>query len=239
MKSLLLNSLLAVLLLGLTSCLSNGQFGIKGEGPVVDRKISLDRMSGVSLESSAKVYLTQGSPQEVRITGQENIIENLNQNVSGEVWHIGNKRSVWQSEPIRIYITLEDLRMARITGSGTINCENHFSDQKDLDIRISGSGKISLDIKARDINANISGSGDLSLKGIGRDLDLTISGAGNIYAYDLDAQRADARISGSGGMQLSVGDRISAHISGSGSIRYQGNPKVDSSVSGSGNVRSR
>ena len=53
------------------------------------------------------------------------------------------------------------------------------------------------------------------------------------------ARKADARISGSGGMELSVEDRLDARVSGSGSVIYKGNPRINTSVSGSGSVRSR
>lgn len=239
MKPLLYSVAFWISLLVSSSCMQNGQFGLRGEGPIVERKVNLDPIKGVSLPGSAKVYLTQGSGQEVRITGQENIIDNLNLKVRGEIWQIDNKRPVWHSEPVKIHITLEDLRLLKISGSGVIEFVNHFSNQKDLEIRISGSGKMDLDLDARDINANISGSGDLFMQGTADHLDFSISGSGSVKAYDLTAQKANVRISGSGGMEITVDDRLDAHVSGSGNVFYKGNPRVDSSISGSGSVRSR
>lgn len=239
MKHLFISVTILVLIATAYGCFDNGQFGIRGEGPVVERKIDLNNIKGISLPGSAKVFLKQGSPQEVRIEGQENIIDNLKLDVQGEVWLIGNKRPVWQSEPVKIFITLETLRLIKISGAGDVEFVNHFRDQKDLEIRISGSGKINLDMEGRDINASISGSGDLNMKGSADNLDLVISGSGNIRAFDLTTEKAEIRISGSGGMELSVENRLDARISGSGSVLYKGDPRVNSSVSGSGSVRSR
>lgn len=230
---------IAFILLLTAGCMENGQFGIRGEGPVVERKVDIGTIRGISLPGSAKLYLTQGSVQEVRIEGQENIINNLNLKVSGEIWHIDNKKSVWQSEPLKIYITLETLKLIDISGSGEVEYVNHFSDQNDLEVRISGSGEIKLDLDSKDISANITGSGDLFLKGSARDLDFRISGSGGISGFELKAQNADVRITGSGGMELNLQERLNAHISGSGSVRYEGSPKVDTSITGSGSVRSR
>ncbi len=239
MKTLLYSTAFVILLMFASGCIQNGQFGIRGEGPVVERKVNLDNIKGISLPGSAKVFLTQGSGQEVKIVGQENIIDNLNLEVRGEVWQINNKRSVWQSEPVKIYITLETLRLLKISGSSDVEFVNHFSNQKDIEIRISGSGKMDLDLDAGDINASISGSGDLYMKGSANYLDFSITGSGSVNAYDLTARKADVRISGSGGMELSVEDRLDAHVSGSGNVFYKGNPRVDSSISGSGSVRAR
>jgi hypothetical protein len=236
----LVNSVIISFLVMLSSCVwDGGRIGLRGEGPVVERKLSLEKIKGISLPGSAKVYLTQGSNQEVRITGQENIIDNLNLDVTGEVWQIANKRPVWQSETLKIYLKVETIRLIKIAGSGEIEFLNHFSEMEDLEIRISGSGKVKLDMDAGDIDARISGSGDLIMKGSARFIDIDITGSGSVRAYDMNTRKADVRISGSGGMQLSVEDRLDARITGSGSISYQGDPRVHSSITGSGSVRER
>jgi hypothetical protein len=83
MKTLVFSATFATMILAASGCIQNGQFGIRGEGPIVERKVNLDRIKGISLAGSARVYLTQGSDQEVRITGQENIIENMNLDFQG------------------------------------------------------------------------------------------------------------------------------------------------------------
>jgi hypothetical protein len=231
---------LFVFLSAIPSCYDGSPWqGIEGTGPVVERKISLDNIKGISLPGSAKIYLTQGNKQDVRIEGQENIIDNLNTIVTGEIWRIDNKKPVWRCETLKIYITLEKLRLIKISGSGDVFTTNHFTGLNDLEIRISGSGNLDLDIEADDITTHVSGSGDITLRGIADNLDSGISGSGSIRASELKVGTADVRVSGSGGMDLWVTDRLNAHISGSGNIYYTGNPKIDTSISGSGHVRSR
>jgi len=239
MKTLLVGAVLACLLISGSGCISSGPFGIRGEGPIVERKVDLDIIEGISLPGSAKIVLSQGEDQEVRIEGQENIIDNLDLDVRSNIWHIGNKKPVWHSEPLKIYITIATIRSIRISGSGSVKSENHFTKLKDVDIRISGSGKLDLDFDAREVTANISGSGDIIMKGTAQELSLGISGSGEIHAYDLQSEKADVRISGSGSMFLSVEDHLDANVSGSGNITYKGHPKTNTSVSGSGNICSR
>ncbi len=164
MKSLTIPML--ALLLGTASCYDGTPWrGIEGQGPVVERKINLDQIKGIIVPGSAKILLTQGDHQEVRIEGQENIIDNINTTVTGEVWRIDNKRPVWRCETIKIYITMEQLRMIRISGSGDVITTNHFNDLKDLEIKVSGSGDLDLDMEADDIFTRVSGSGDITLRG--------------------------------------------------------------------------
>jgi hypothetical protein len=239
MKTLLFRTVFASLLITGSGCISSGPFGIRGEGPIVERKVDLDNLEGISLPGSAKIFLSQGEDQEVRIEGQENIIDNLNLDVRSNIWHIGNKKPVWQSETLKIFITIATIKSIKISGSGSVKSESHFTNLKDLDIRISGSGKLDMDFDVREVTANISGSGDMIMKGLAKEMNLTISGSGEIHAYELQSERADVRISGSGSMFLSVKDQLDANVSGSGNITYKGNPKTNTSVSGSGNIRSR
>ena len=236
-------STLSVLLLlsGISSCNYKGApwSGIEGQGPVVERKLALDSMKGISIPGSAKVFLTQGAQQEVRIEGQENIIDNLNLAVNGEIWRIEGKRPVRRGERLIIHITMENLRMVRISGSGDVYTENPFKNSKDIELRILGSGTINLDLDADDITGQISGSGNIILKGSADKLNVGISGSGNFKGQELKAHSADVRVSGSGDMDLWIDERLDARISGSGNVWYQGEPEVNSHVSGSGHVRSR
>jgi len=240
MKTLALSIPLLLMLAAVPGCYEGAPWhGIEGQGPVVERRLDLDRFEGLTLPGSAKIFLTQDNHQEVRIEGQENIIDNLNTTISGGIWRIENKKPVWRSEPLLVYISMEQLRLVRISGSGNIRTTNRFSDLRNLEIKISGSGDMDLEIEANDILAQVSGSGNVNLKGSAKDLDFGISGSGSIRAGDLKARKAIARISGSGGMELFVTDELDAHISGSGNIYYSGNPDTHKSVSGSGHVRSR
>jgi hypothetical protein len=239
MKTILFKAGLAFLLITGYGCISSGPFGIRGEGPIVERKVNLEKIEGISLPGSAKIFISQGRDQEVRIEGQENIIDNLSLDVQRNIWHIGNKKPVWHTEPLNVCITISTIRSINISGSGSVKSENHFSKLNDLDIRISGSGKLDLDFDAMDVTSNISGSGNIILKGTADELRLGISGSGEIHAFDLKAEKADVRISGSGSMFLSVEDHLDANVSGSGNIVYKGSPKTNTSITGSGSIHAR
>jgi hypothetical protein len=240
MKTNIVNFLILIFIVLTPSCYVGMPWnGLEGEGPVIERKVEIKKFSGITVPGNAKIYLTQGSEQTVRIEGQENIIDNLILDVSDEVWRIEGKKPVWKAETLKIYITLENLKLIKISGSGDVYTQNHFTGKKDLELRISGSGTLNLDIEADDIDGSVSGSGDIFLTGSADKLNLGISGSGKIKAEKLEAQSADVRITGSGNMDVWVVEKLEASVSGSGNVYYAGNPRVNTRVSGSGNVRAR
>ena len=240
-KTLLYPLTVALALLLLSSCYFDASPGkrIQGEGPYLTRDIELPPIKGIVIRNSADVVLSQGNRQRMTVEAQENIIDNLRTEVSSGILYISNRKPVWRTRPVRIKLRIEDLTDVRVSGSGDIVSDGRFDDLDDLEVIISGSGDIKLDVEADNIYARIGGSGSITLKGDARSGDFRINGSGSIYANELETKRGSARISGSGGIHLFATSHLNARISGSGDIIYRGDPEVDSSISGSGNIRSR
>ncbi len=244
LKNQIVLALLISLSAGLSSCYYDYQDGnhknrIEGHGPVVTRVVDLDNFRGIVIQNAADVILTQGKTQKVEIEGQENILDNLNLDVSGDVWKISNIRPVWRHHELIIRITLPGFYMIRISGSGSIDSDGAFENLNDLELRIGGSGDMDLEVEADDIDATISGSGSINLEGEANRLDFQIGGSGGIHAFNLKADEARARITGSGGIKINVSNNLEASIAGSGSIYYKGQPRVNKRISGSGSIQSR
>jgi len=241
MKTNVRNYLLAVVAVIpflLVSC-EDGFFGsISGEGEIVQETLYVDDFDGFVSTISADVYISQGDELEVVVEAQQNIIDNINTDwVRNGIWTIKYYHWVKRAKPVKIYITLPDLTKIGLSGSGEIFGETTFTDVGQLDLNISGSGKIDLDTEAEETYIRISGSGDVYLTGYTNLLDCAISGSGGIHAYGFIVQRADIGISGSGDARVNVEESLDVRISGSGSVFYRGNPVVDSHISGSGTVR--
>ena len=212
---------------------------IKGEGPIVEKQVSLSTFEGIRSGFSCDIFITQGDRQEVRLEGQQNILENLTLDVDGGILKIKYDRMVRMAKPVKIYITMKNLVQASLSGSGSLVTTNHFRNLENLDVSVSGSGDVRLEVDARDVGMSVSGSGDISLSGTARDLDMSISGSGGIDSRDLMAESCEISISGSGDATVYVKEVLDARVSGSGNIRYRGDvAKVHSRVSGSGSVKS-
>ncbi|MCK5821107.1 MAG: DUF2807 domain-containing protein [Bacteroidales bacterium] len=219
---LLFSMILIIMVATLTSCFyENGnQKRIEGEGPIVKRVLELEHFDGIIIQNSADVYITRGNTQRIEVEAAENIISNLETEVSGRVWRIRNKRPVWRTKHLQIKITIPEFRLIKVSGSGRVETETPFNNLDDVEIRISGSGNIHLSGEAQRVDFSIAGSGD-------------------IFAFDLKANNGTAKISGSGSIRTYITDDLEARITGSGDIIYRGKPRINTRISGSGNIQSR
>ena len=213
--------------------------GMKGEGPIVERELDIDAFTGVRLSISGDVILTQGDRQSVVVKGQQNIIDNIKTGVWNDVWKIHYDKNVSNHKKVVIYITIPTLTEASVSGSGSMESKGNFTNLGNLELAVSGSGDLSLDVQAADIESTVSGSGGIRLAGNSRSLDIQISGSGEVQGFRMNTKDCDVAISGSGECEISVEDNLKVRVSGSGDVYYKGNPKVRSKISGSGDVVSR
>lgn len=228
--------IIAVMALNFQACVLDDVFDCEhGRGQIIDETFDIDEVHSISLRMDATIFLTQGDERRVTISAQPNIIDEIDFRVRNRELVIDNDRCLRNYEPVEIYITIPEIRELNISGSGSIISQNTWL-INDLQLNISGSGDMDLDINGDDLFARISGSGDMKLQGTLDDLNYTVSGSGNLHAFDLESQTADITISGSGSAEVTVLDRMDVRISGSGDVYYRGNPTIDSRISGSGKV---
>lgn len=212
-----------------------------GSGDVKSEVRDLAEFSRVSVAGSMDVFLTPGSHQSVKVEADDNLLPYIRTEVDDETLHIGTRPSfnIRPRSPIKIYITLPHLTGIAVSGSGDVASKGEFETDK-MDLRVSGSGQITLPVEAKTIDTHLSGSGKIILSGNATDLACNISGSGSLDARQLNARNVRSNISGSGTSLVNADRFLHASVSGSGHVWYYGDPAdLETSVSGSGSVKKK
>lgn len=138
-------------------------------------------------------------------------------------------------KPVVLRLTVTDLSQITTARTTHITCKSLQT--RSLDLRASGSGRMSFDqLQANDIAVRVSGSGKVSLAGkVGRQT-IRISGSGQVDATRLAGQSARVTVGGSGKVSTAVTGSLDVKISGSGKVSYSGSPEISKSISGSGKL---
>lgn len=105
-------------------------------------------------------------------------------------------------------------------------------------VRISGAGTVALEkLGQRELELKISGSGDIEAKGTVERVSAEISGSGNVRLADLAIKRLKTKISGSGRVEAGPTDEADIHLSGAGTVKLLTRPAtLHTKVSGSGRI---
>ena len=240
----------------MSSCENDGIIGIRGQGEMVNQTILVNDFTQVSSEISGNLHITYGTEKLITVSGQQNILDNLDFDVENGKLEIEFDKNVRNHDGLNIFITTDDLDYIALNGSGNIVSTNKFVSPYDVEYVISGSGDIDFEVEAPNVKTTITGSGNINLEtktskvttvisgsgnanlnGIAEALDIIISGSGDISAYNLPVSNADVNISGSGNCNLFVESNLNITISGSGDISYKGSPQISTKITGSGNIR--
>ncbi|APG59392.1 head GIN domain-containing protein [Christiangramia salexigens] len=222
------------------SCI-NAQWGgqkIKGNGEMISETRTTDSYDHVKLVGSMNVQLVKGREGKILVEAEKNLQQYIITEVNDGALRISSKEgyNLSPTEKILITVPFENLNEISLTGSGNLWTKDEIISSK-LQIHVTGSGNMKLELKVDDLDGKITGSGDIKLKGYSNYLDCTVTGSGDFEAYDLQAENVEAKISGSGDILVFVKKSLKASVYGSGDIIYKGNPeKQDFKSSGSGKV---
>ena len=218
---------------------------IQGSGMTASKTFDVQKFNGVQLKMPAQVHLSQGVAADapnVTVVADDNILDVIDAHVVNGVLVLEYKDnykfwSVWPDSGIEIYVTTPDISSVRIDGAGSITQSGNNPIVSDnMEILVNGAGDIDMNVIANNLDSRISGFGDIHLTGLAKNYSATISGAGDINAYDLAADSAKIKISGSGSVDTQVINTLNVDISGAGDVHYKGSPVLTEHISGAGNV---
>lgn len=212
---------------------------VQGNGNITTESRTTGNFKGVELRGPMNVQLIKGTDHAVKIEAEENIIPHIETYVNDEkliIKYTDNININTRKKAI-VTVTLPNLQEAEITGSGNITGETKFTGNDEIELKITGSGNMKLELDAPAVEAKITGSGDIYLSGNTRDIECSTTGSGKIDATGLKAENAVVKTLGSGNIHVFASVKLDATVNGSGNITYKGGGTVSSTVHGSGKVR--
>ncbi|CAL2108801.1 DUF2807 domain-containing protein [Tenacibaculum sp. 190524A02b] len=204
---------------------------IKGEGTPVTKTLDIANFTGVNLVSvTDKLTIKQGATQKVVVTGHANVIEEINTEVTDNVWKIAFKDGCYENYELAIEVTVPTINTIATTGFGATVVED-FTNQENLSISLSGSGKLILNkfdgIKT--LNVTFKGSGNLEAKqaisGV-NEININVAGAGTYKGFNIEAKNVTVNSKGFSNIETTATENLNVTVSGSGVIRYKGTPKI-------------
>ncbi len=221
-----------------------------GFAQITKKTLDLPEFKSISVNSNYTVYLKQTNKQEVTVEALTEIYDLTDIKVENGVLLINVERkpentskSIWSkiddikvNPTMKLYVSVKNINDLQVNGGGRIISENSIA-ATSINVAVSGSGSMDVDIKGDQIKAEVSGSGRMTLRGYATNLEALVSGSGSINAYECALESAKAKLSGSGNCELNVSNNLDALVVGSGNLKHKGNTKnTVKKVYGSGTV---
>lgn len=197
---------------------------------------------GVECNGPFNVEVKVDGTETLRLDVDADILNDIEVKVDNSILKVQMKNG-WRNhrnvKRANIYITTKELHYLGNGGSGNMVLEGTVTGTY-AKLALSGSGNLKAAAKGSTVQLALSGSGGLTVNGNADRAIVQISGSGSINAREFTAQRVDARISGSGGVEIVANQTVNAGISGSGGVEFSGTATIgETHYSGSGRVNKR
>ena len=213
---------------------------IDGNSDITASERSMASFNKVSAAGPTEVNLHHSDEYRVIINVDSNLLNIVDIKVRDKTLTIGTKSSKnnrsYSFTKFIVDVYSPEIIEVSFAGSGNVNAADTIT-ASNFKAIIAGSGTFTAEIENETFTLETAGSGNTDVSGSTGTLKLKIAGSGRINAFDLEAVKAEADISGSGLAKITVSEHIKARITGSGEIIYRGSPEVDSTIIGSGKIR--
>lgn len=231
--------LISFVLSGIAFYSCDSIIGVNGSGNVVSESRQISSFEELKVSGAFNVLLKQGSKESLEIETDDNLLELIETEVSGNQLRIGAKQNIGKSTKLNIYLTFVTLKSMNISGAVDISGEDQLRFDE-LTCKGSGASGLDLQITAKELLLDFSGASGISLSGKASRVVMEVSSASEIHATDLEIEHLTADLSGASDADVYVTKELSVDASGASNFSYEGNPKIISeSVSGAGDVRKR
>lgn len=212
---------------------------VRGSGNVETQERTAEYFNAIHTSTGIDVYVTQGTKESIRVEADDNLLEYIETNVTGNTLRVKTDVQIRNAHRKVVHVTIKDIEELKASSGGDIIGENLLKTPH-LYLSASSAGDIRISVSTEEISCKMSSSGDITLEGKTDILEASLSSAGDLKAYDLETREADVSTSSAGDAKIYVTERLRARASSAGDIYYKGNPKyVDAHSSSAGGVHRR
>lgn len=226
-----------ILLIVLSVCLLQSCEVKTGSGNIEKQERKLQEFHSVNVGGSFEVVIRHGNNYKVIIEGDDNILEDIETDISNGRLNIGYRDGVnVNNTDVKIYVETSGLQSVNASSSATVKVEGVMDSDKTLKFHASSAASVEAEIDAPAAELDASSSGRITLKGRTKNLDTQASSAGEIEAGQLLSENTKAQASSGASVTVHASLKLNGQASSGGSINYRGDPTVSRQESSGGSI---
>src|SRR5688500_8473914 len=219
-----------------TSCSTE----ITGEGGIITETYSITtNVTKISVDHDIDVTVKYGLYKKVHVTGYENLLDYVKISATGGVIRIGMKPDyTYQNLNISAIVEMPTITGLTATHAGNIEIDTFNNALPTLALTTSGSGNITSlgKLNIGDLNITMSSSGMIYLQVTATTQTVQLSGSGDLSSFDMLTNSATITNNGIGNVFVQAKIDLDATINSSGNISYKKYPAITSNITGTGQL---
>lgn len=209
----------------------------RGSGNIEKRDRKLSSFNKLSVGSAIEVEITKGTDYKAVIQADDNIIDDIETDISGGELQIGYRDGVNVNDAtVKVLIETPLLNAVDASSASSVKLNGVWSSDKEFRVEASSSGNITGEVDAPAVRMEASSSGKIVMKGRTKNLDAETSSAGIIEAGDLLSENARVEANSGSSMQIHASLQLRGEANSGASIAYRGNPSVNKEENSGGSI---
>ncbi|HOW25407.1 MAG TPA: head GIN domain-containing protein [Bacteroidales bacterium] len=173
---------------------------------VLIAQVSQERETGpfkaIENRSSVDLFIYQGASPRVVVEADESAVGKVQTWVEGDVLIVDLDRCPMSVRTLKAHITVTDLERLIVNGSGNVTTEMPLNSPH-LDVKVNGSGDVSLKIAVGELSLRLNGSGDADVQGTSRTSFIAVNGSGDLDFEGGTMEACTVKLAGSGDIEVS------------------------------------
>ncbi len=209
--------------------------GKTGNGKVVEesRNVTED-FTLISASEGIDVFVTQGPEYEIRVEGDENIIDLIGTDIKDGRLKVHAIENIGRATKM-VHVSLPMVESLESSSGADLLVRNVLEADR-LDLKASSGSDLRVEVVANEVTAKSSSGADLKVSGRAETLYADASSGSDIEARGLEVKNCTAEASSGADVSVNVSDSLFADASSGGDISYSGDPNVETNKSVSGSV---
>jgi hypothetical protein len=210
---------------------------VEDSGRHISKDLSLKVYDEITISGPIKLMLVQDSTYSLKLSADSNIIDHIKAEVSGSKFTLElDPKKYCGTDSIVVHAGIGDLKVlkagnhSQVTGEGIIHV-------KDLQLDLSDTTSLSLNLTAATLKTTLKGSSTVKLEGQTGLHEIKAKGSINLEAFNFASGIYNLDLEGVAKMNINVLNDLKVNTVGSTEIFYKGNPKnIDEKKSGMGKL---
>jgi hypothetical protein len=198
---------------------------IEDSGKHLNKDVKVEPFDEIEISGPIKLVLRQDSSFAINISADSNIVDEIKPDVSGHTFKLKlDPMRYCGTDSIIIRAGIGALKVIKADGSSKVYSEGKLN-LADLDLDLTGSPDLNLNINAANLKTKVGGAAKLTLTGQAGSHKVESKGVLNLDAFNFVVGLYDVDMEGTGKSNINVLNDLKVNTSGATAIYYKGSPK--------------
>ncbi len=193
---------------------------IEGNGNILEKKYNLKNFNQIHVKGNFKILLQQNPNAQIKFEMDENLIENIDFNISGKSLTIEEIDDVSTNTLYNIYVFTPILEKIELEQNPSLQTIGSFKTDE-IVLKTNQNSIVNASFDSKDFTLKAYNQSEITLKGETHTFDIKAEDKVEINAFDFNTKEVDMDVSGTAELKLFITKELSGSAVDNATVEYR------------------